>query len=96
MRSRSRGRRRPRQDKLRLMLSKRETINDINDLVVVTIEVIITVAMLRTIVIVIDSVRMVDVETEKGKQEKQMLTTMNAGIEMVVICLRAHKSLQPE
>ena len=78
------------------MLSRRETTDDINDHVAGTTVVIIIAAMLRTIVIVIDSVRMVDVETEKGKQVKPMSTTMSVGIEMVVICLRAHKSLQPE
>ena len=95
-RSRSRGRRKPRQDKLRLMLSKRETINDINDLVVATTEVIIKAAMLRTIVIVIDSVRTVDAETGRGKRVKPMSTTMSVGIEMVATCLRAHKSHQQE
>ena len=68
-RSRSRGRRRPQLDKQRLMLSKKEITDDINDPVVATTEVIITAAVQRTIET--DSARIMaplitDVETEKG------------------------------
>ena len=96
-RSRSKGRRRPRLDKLRLMQRMREMPNVINDHVVAMTEVISTAAMPQTIET--DSDRIMahpteDAETEKEKQGKPMSTSMNEGIRAVTICLRVRKFLQ--
>ena len=95
-RNRSRGRRRQQLDKQRSMQRMRGTPDEINDPVVAMKEVITTAATLRTIGTV--SVRIKahpteeEEETEKGKQERLMSTTMNEGIEMETKCLRARKS----